>query len=340
MRTQVETAPLVSVIIPTYNSSGFIAQAVQSVLEQTHRRYEVIVVDDGSTDETKDVLSKFGNCIKYLYQENRGPAAARNMGIKVASGEYICFLDADDVWTRGKLELQIAFMEHHPTIGLVFADHEEFNAEGVILASFLGQKVVRDDLMLQSPIRDAFMRLVIENFISTPTVMVRKECFETVGLFDESLRSVEDRDLWLRISAHFEIACLPEIVCRRRVHKSNISENSELSLRGRVKVLEKNRRIFSNLVPAAIWHRQLADAYLQLGYVVLEKNQRMEALRAGVLSLMHAVRRGVMNGLPSSYPWGWAIGLILAGVMGWGLARSLWRAGNTLIGRGRLQAEQ
>src|SRR5262249_40573327 len=160
---KMKESSLLSVVIPTYNSDCFVAQAVQSVLDQTYHHREILVVDDGSIDKTKDILSKFGNSIRYLYQENRGPSAARNMGIKAARGEYVCFLDADDVWTPGKLELQLAFMEQNPTIGLVFADHEEFNTEGVVLKSFLGEKSFRNDLVLRQPIPNAFMMLVIEN---------------------------------------------------------------------------------------------------------------------------------------------------------------------------------
>src|SRR2546428_514370 len=155
--------PLISIIIPTYNSGRFVAQAVQSVLKQTYRCYEILVVDDGSTDETKDVLSKFGNCIKYIYQENRGPSAARNVGIKVARGKYVCFLDADDMWVPNKLKVQLAFIERDDGIGLVFSDHEEFDAEGILCRSFLAGKMFRSDIISPVPIKEAFKKLIIEN---------------------------------------------------------------------------------------------------------------------------------------------------------------------------------
>ncbi len=223
-----DPASLVSVVIPTYNSGRFIAQAIRSVLGQTYARYEVIVVDDGSTDETKDVLREFDGHSRYLYQDNRGPSAARNAGIRLARGEYICFLDADDIWAPNKLEVQLTFMEQHPDIGLVFSDEEEVSAEGDIRPSLLAQSRFYSDLVSQKPLQDAFRKLLIENCIPTSTVMVRKACFAKAGLFDESLMVVEDRDMWLRIAADFGIACLPLILGKKREHQRNISANSEL----------------------------------------------------------------------------------------------------------------
>lgn len=331
-RVEYSKIPLVSVIIPTYKSQDFVVDAVKSVLAQTYAQYEVIVIDDGSTDGTKDMLRRFCSQIVYLRQENRGPSAARNAGIRIANGAYICFLDADDLWTPDKLEIQTAFMEQNRSIGLLFSDHEEFDREKILSRSFLAEKTFRSEIISHRPIREAFAKLVIENFISTPTVMVRRECLEKAGLFDESIRSVEDRDMWLRVSAHFGIACLPLILCKKRIHKGNISREPELASRGRVSVLENNRRRFPNLAPASIWNSQLADAYFQLGYILLAKDQRVEALLAGLRSLTHAMRQIVMNRPSSSYPWIMAFGLIPASLVGWRLARSLWRAQKILLG--------
>jgi hypothetical protein len=240
-------------------------------------------------------------------------------------------LDSDDLWALNKLDVQLHFMERNREIGLVFSDHEEFNTEEIVLKSFLAQKMFRADIVSQNPIQEAFRKLVIENFISTPTVMVRKGCFEKAGLFDESLRSVEDRDLWLRIAAYYKIACLPLILTRRRIHETNISRESDLSMYGRIKVLENNRRRFSYLAPAGIWNTILADAYFQFGYILLAKDKRKEALLAGFRSLLHAVTQLFRNGPSSSYPWIMAIGLIPATFLGWQMSRCLWQAGSGLF---------
>ena len=115
-------SPLVSVIIPTDIADRVIEKAIQSVVDQRYRSYEIIVVDDGSTDKTKDILRGFNGQIRCLYQENRGPSAARNAGIKIAQGKYICFLDADDLLTPDKLAAQVDFLELHPDIAFVFSD--------------------------------------------------------------------------------------------------------------------------------------------------------------------------------------------------------------------------
>ena len=148
-RQSTDTGPLVSVVIPAYNSGKFVAQAVESVLAQTYAPFEIIVVDDGSTDETKDVLGRFNGQINYIHQANSGPSAARNAGIRVARGAYICFLDADDLWTPDRLAVQMAFMQANHSIGLLFSDHEEFDEKGIVLRSFLGEKKFQSELVSQ-----------------------------------------------------------------------------------------------------------------------------------------------------------------------------------------------
>jgi len=325
--------PLVSVVIPTYNSAQFVGDAVKSVLEQTYSRHEIIVVDDGSTDNTKEVLQLFGERIQYIHQENRGPSAARNTGIRLAKGAYICFLDADDLWLPGKLEVQVSFMERHKDVGLVLSDHEEFDSTGIVSESFLGAKSFHSEIVSAEPIKEAFMKLVVENFISTPTAMIRSRCFEKSGLFDETLKSVEDRDLWLRVSAHFKIACLPIVFCRRRLHGSNISQEQEHSTAGRIKTLEKNRSSFPHLAPRAVWHRELGNAYCRLAYFRLQNNQRTKGLLAGLKSLAHGVGEILAGGSPVSYQWALGIGSILSALMGWRASKSLWRATSSLLGK-------
>ena len=276
---------LVSVIIPTYNSDKFIAQSVQSVLEQTYPPYEVIVIDDGSTDGTKDVLRQFSNSIKYFYQVNRGPASARNAGIKMARGEYISFQDADDLWTPNKLEVQVAFLERHQEIGLVFSDIEEFDEENILVRSCIIDKVYEPDSSSQVPLHDPFVKLLIKNFIPTNTVMVRSDCLKKVGLFDEGLRIVEDRDMWLRIAAHFRIARLPLVLCKRRKHSSNISKDQEIATFSLIRVLEKTLNMFPDLAPAALINKKLSQLYLSYGYGLLLKNRKAESRQMAFHSL-------------------------------------------------------
>ena len=277
--------PYITVIIPAYNSGKFISQAVQSVLEQDCAPYEVLVIDDGSTDDTKAVLSQFDKSIKYFYQENRGPSSARNMGINMAKGEYIAFLDADDLWAPGKLEVQLEFLESHRDIGLVFSDIEQFDEEKILERPCIAEQVFEPGKATQVPLREAFVKLLIKNFIPTNTVMVRRECFKKAGLFDEGLRIVEDRDMWLRIAAHFKVARIPLVLCKRRLHGSNISGDQERYISSLITVLEKNLCLFPDLVPSSLVNRELSRLYIAYGYDMLLKNRKKESRQMAFHSL-------------------------------------------------------
>jgi glycosyltransferase involved in cell wall biosynthesis len=324
----ISMASLISVIIPTYNSEKFIGQAIQSVLEQTCQPYEIIVIDDGSTDKTKEALIPFIGKITYIFQGNQGPSAARNAGIKAATGDLICFLDADDLWTPDKLARQLAFMEVQPDIGMVCSDHEEFDENGVVLPSFLKKKeeTLGPNIIGENSVCNAFRMLLLMNFVSTPTVMVRRVCFESTGLFDEKLWSIEDRDMWLRMAAHFPIACLPGVCCRRRVHSANISKKKELSLQGKITVLEQNWKRFPALVPPGLWRSLLADLYCQFGYHLLQHDRRRAALKAGLRSLGHRMRQGLRNSDRKETSWLMSAGLIPAALLGWKRSRSVWQS--------------
>jgi glycosyltransferase involved in cell wall biosynthesis len=322
----IEETPLVSVIIPTHDSARFIAEAVRGALAQTDGRHEVIVIDDGSSDQTGDILRGFAGRIRHLRQDNRGPAAARNAGIKMARGKYICFLDADDLWMPDKVELQVRFMEARSDVGLLFADAEEWEDDTILKPSILATTTCHSAIVSQVPIPDAFGKLVIENFIPTSSVMIRKDCFLTTGLFDEDLRVVEDRDMWLRVAAHFGIACLPWVLARKRSHGTNISTRTELTARSRIIVWEKARHRFPTLVTAAVYHKLLATTYQELGYLVLAKADGSGARRSGIASLGNAIRYVVGTRTRIRYRWLLSIGLIPLSFVSWPLVRSLFEA--------------
>ena len=172
--------------------------------------------------------------------------------------------------------------------------------------------------------------------------MVRKECFEKAQLFDENLRSVEDRDMWLRIAAHFQLVCLPSVLGNKRVHKHNISNDGELTLRSRIKVWEKTRRLFPKLTPVAILSNLHANTYLQLGYKLLAKDQRKEARKAGIKSLGYAARlllkRKPPHDLLLPYSWFLGIALILCTLLGWQITQALMQGKNALFRKSKQQA--
>jgi glycosyltransferase involved in cell wall biosynthesis len=207
--------PEVSVIIPTYNSAQFLDEALQSVFDQTFKDFEVIVIDDGSTDQTKQVLEKYGDRIRYIFQENGGPAKARNRGIKESSGKYVAFLDADDVWLPLKLEKQVNTFRHHPELAMVFTEHSSFNEKGVFQTS-LGKK----KKLLNG---DIARNIFLHSGVATPTVMVRKEVFSKIGLFEEELQMAEDDNMWIRIAANFKVELIDESLVKRRVHPQSMT---------------------------------------------------------------------------------------------------------------------
>ena len=206
--------PLVSVIIPTYNKSQYLREAIKSVLNQTYKNIEVIVVDDGSTDNTKEIVESFNDSrIIYIFQENKGPAIARNTGIKKAQGEYIAFLDSDDLWLKEKLEKQVDFMEKNSEIGLLGTGCYEVTDKGKII----GKKIF--------PIKNKILQkdLIKYNSFIQSSVMIRKEVFDKVGLYDKSFRESEDYELWLRIAENYKIANLAEPLVTKRYCKKSLS---------------------------------------------------------------------------------------------------------------------
>ena len=208
--------PKVSVIIPTYNRAHLIKQSVQSVLEQSYQDFEIIIVDDGSTDNTDQVIRDLGKLVNivYRYQENQGRSKARNTGLRIATGQYITFLDSDDTYLQNKLQVQVEFLDSHPDIGMVYASsacEDEFgNSLGSQYLAF-AQGQIYEQIAFCSPVT-----------IILPTVMVRREIIEKVGFFDENLNRFEDTDYWRRISRICLIGAIPQVLCRIKTHSGNI----------------------------------------------------------------------------------------------------------------------
>jgi glycosyltransferase involved in cell wall biosynthesis len=227
--------PLVSVIIPIYNRSNTIEQAVDSVLSQQYTNYEIILIDDGSTDNTKEILSKYisnYNNIVYVYQNNSGPSAARNTGIMKAKGELIAFLDSDDVWRCDKLERQIPCFRNNPRIGLVASGHEVLDED---------RNVKYVTLLNEKEIRQLNRKDLYKNFFSTPSVIVRADCFNNMGLFDNTVRYAEDWDMWLRILTCYDCEIIQEPLVSIRVHRTSITnEYSDAKFEDWYKVIKKH----------------------------------------------------------------------------------------------------
>lgn len=187
----------VSVVIPTYNLAPFLPGAVASVREQGWPDVEIIIVDDGSTDDTPEVLERLARerGVRWFRQENAGASSARNRGILEARKEWVAFLDADDFWLAGKLAVQFEALERNPSARFSFAEQR--------LRFEDGSEVDQNSRITDTPL---LPQLLVGNLFATPTAIVRRDCFDEVGLFDTSLRTGEDWDMWMRLAAHYEAA--------------------------------------------------------------------------------------------------------------------------------------
>jgi glycosyltransferase involved in cell wall biosynthesis len=228
---------LVSVVIPAFNGSAFIGQCLDSVFNQTYTPFEVIVVDDGSTDRTKEALAPWiqDGKIRYLYQNNRGTAAARNLGIQHASGEFLALVDQDDLWLPDKLERQVKLFRNE-RVGLVYTDTQQFGP-GVTapkVGAFPGSD--RGVSSSSNPNRHRFSRgrvyrkLLGGNFIPSSSVMIRRSVLDRTGLFRERIGNTriwycDDYELWLRIAQISEIDFVEKVLMRYRIHPRQGSKN-------------------------------------------------------------------------------------------------------------------
>ncbi len=236
--------PAVSVVIPAYNAGRYLAQAVRSVQEQQVQAAEIIVIDDGSVDDTAAVVRGMGNTVHGIYQANAGVSAARNAGIAAARGEFIAFLDADDEWLPEKVARQMQVFEVYPDVALVACDRTDVDARGAVLSpSLFENKGLREQFAQLSgaPLPQALAQIVRINFIPTSSVVVRKSALDDVGLFDQGIRYGEDLELWARIAARYPIVCLPDVLIRYRLHDSNATQATAKLLKDIVVVMEKIR---------------------------------------------------------------------------------------------------
>lgn len=287
---------LVTVIIPAYNRSAYIDHTVRSVLEQTYPSVELIVIDDGSSDGTYERLQAYGDRIQLLTHEghaNKGQSAALNLGLKAARGEYIAILDSDDYWAPDKLERQVAYLEAHPDIGLVYCNGYHVDAEGRELHPFHP-----DD---HSEPNDPNALLLDCYMLLPQSSLVRSEVFRRAGLFDENLRAAQDHDMLIRISELTQFAYQPEYGFFYRRHGGSISVHGlERRWRNGFVILDKARRRYP--YRSATIRRRRAVLFFRLGQVFGREGKRLKAIPYLLLSgLLDPVRAlGVVLGREST----------------------------------------
>jgi len=222
--------PKVSVIIPTHNRARIVGEAIDSVLSQGYDDFELIVVDDGSTDRTEGLVASYFPRLSYLYQRHRGVSAARNLGIASARGEYISFLDSDDLWLKEKLASQMRYMESHPACLICYTD-EIWIRKGVRV------NPMNKHRKYSGMIFEQCLPLCI---VSPSSVLIARTLLDDVGLFDETLEVCEDYDLWLRIAARYPLAFInTPLIIKRGGHADQLSRKYTGQDRFRIQVLAK-----------------------------------------------------------------------------------------------------
>ncbi len=220
----------VSVIIPTYNRASFLKEAIESVLNQEYSNYELIIIDDGSIDNTKEIIKLFEGKLKYYYQPHKGVSPARNAGLKLAQGNFIAFLDSDDLWKKEKLKVQMEFMKSHPEIKVCYTE-EIWIRKGVRVNPKKKHKKYSGWI---------FDKVVPICLLSLSSALFRKELFDEIGVFDENLPACEDYDLGLRIACKYPIHLIEEpLIIKRGGHPDQLSKKYWGMDRFRIIALEK-----------------------------------------------------------------------------------------------------
>jgi glycosyltransferase involved in cell wall biosynthesis len=226
------SSPAVSVIIPCHNTAKYLGEAIESVLAQTYPNFEIIVVDDGSTDDTPQVVKSFDDKrIRYVYQENKGLAAARNTGICHSRGQYLTFLDADDTFLPDKLMVQTTFLKNYPEIGLVAGGYLRTDGQG---KPFFENRLIEPKILQPE-------ELLVVNVLHVPSTLIRRHWIERAGFFDESLPAAEDWDFHCRLAIlDCKMFRTTDVVCTYRYTPGSMSTNAEQQTAAMLRVVEKS----------------------------------------------------------------------------------------------------
>ncbi len=263
-RQSVASCPVVSVVIATYNRAQLLRETIDSVLNQRFQDFELIVVDDGSTDGTREVLGAYGARLRYFYQENRGPSAARNLGVRHARAPWIAIQDSDDLCAPEHLAALYGYVQSHPECGMVFGNGaylggKEHNRETIVPRD-KSRRLSRDGVRLVDQFEKSIMRLQAS--------LIAKVAYEALGGMDESLRICHDLDLFFRLLMRCDVAYVDRVVFYYRRHQGNISRDDELRQVENIRIIEKFLedfpRALAMLGPGQV-SKRLAYRYYRLG---------------------------------------------------------------------------
>jgi glycosyltransferase involved in cell wall biosynthesis len=271
--------PLVSVVMPCFNSAQHLNQAIDSVLEQDYPNIELIVVDDGSTDNSLQILQQYGDKIKVIVQKNGGPAAARNTAMRAATGDFIAFNDSDDIWLPGKLSTQINYLLAAPEIGLCYTSWIVWDQQQPLQQRLNKQPNISAQQLVPEFSGWIYLKLLKVSYIHTTTAVMRKDIIDNVGYFNEAYRVGEDHDYWLRISQYCQVTKLKRaysvyrdepISITKTLHPHNFS----------LLVLEDNIKRFGLTCPSGAKielsqvEKYLGERHFVYGYQAMLSKQR------------------------------------------------------------------
>lgn len=284
------TSPLVTIITPTYNRAAFLPKAIESVLEQTHRSFEFLIVDDGSTDNSAEILDHYAtrdSRVRIFRQENQGQSVARNKAIAKAKGDYICFLDSDNYWPESKLEQQLSVFDRNLDIDIVYGD--------IVTIDEHGHEVSRNNMSRYSGNIARWM--LRDNCVSMNTAMAKRHCFEELGAMSGQRRVADDYDLWLRFSARFTFLYEPEYWAYYRVMDDQISTDKTARFDSNEAIINDFRSRFPDALSArefdagfAVFHVRKARYLASVGR---KRNALAELRKAfGYCPFGYAVWRG------------------------------------------------
>jgi len=304
--------PKVSIVIPSFNSKDYIVETIDSILRQSFRDFEILLIDDCSTDGTEEIIQSISDDrLRYLKleQNHGGPSRPRNVGIRLAQGTYVAFFDSDDLMLPGKLAKSVSFLDREEDVALVFTDALTLRDGGTLLDGTLLKKYSgmrrclketeqTGEYILHS--RDAFQCLFFENYIPTSSVIARKDRLNQVGFFDETLLNSDDRDMWFRVTRHNDLGFVDTPLHTYRLRGGSVSKRGILTARNRIQVLEKQiaTGLQSDLKTQAL--RLIARNYYGIGYSFRRQGDLRNARHYYTKSLKHDLSWSALRGFFST----------------------------------------
>lgn len=264
---------LVTIITPTFNRADFIGIAIESVLKQTVADFELIIVDDGSTDNSKDIIQTYvsrDSRVKYFYQQNQGQSVARNLALEKASGDYICFLDSDNYWPEDRLEKSLAAFQKFPDADIVYGDCITINEAGEIISHHNMKRYSGRVTAL----------LLRDNFISMNTTMTKRKCFDEMGGMSGKRRVADDYDLWLKFSAKYVFQYISEYLVYYRVMANQISSNKRLRFETNEQIILDFIKAYPQIITAKERDEGLAAFYCRKARYYTAHISKREAFSA------------------------------------------------------------